>query len=546
MSGLIFHHESRTCFGIMVTIQLGSKCLSVADAGALAAAEHRRGNIQGALEIYDVIAARVPKSAEVHNNRGVLQQMLKRYGEALASYDRAIALKPEFANAHFNRAVILKLQNRFEESLASYDKAIALNPAQAEAHSNRGSVLQDMRLYGQALASYDRAIALQPDFAIAYNNRGTILLCQGDMAGAEQMFRKALELKPDFSDPRHSLSTMRRFQTAAVPEVKEILALLNQPGLPAEQREHLYFTLGKIYDDSGLYDEAFGCFQQANQIRNRSVAYHADKVTKFTDEVIEVFNRDFLGRRQAFASPGKLPLFIVGMPRSGTTLLANMLSNHRAIGTAGELLDMVDYATRLGEIMGNEVPYPQAAKQITPGAAGYIIRQYEKRLRRNIQRDVAYVIDKNPLNFRHVGLISMLFPEARVIHCTREPLDTGLSNYFTRFRLALDFSFDLRNIGHFYREYARLMEHWRTIPTLKVMDVSYEKMILDTENTARAMLDFLGLEWDERCLAPHTNPSPVETASQWQVRQPIYKDSLERWRHYEKYLGPLKEALAAK
>jgi hypothetical protein len=139
----------------------------------------------------------------------------------------------------------------------------------------------------------------------------------------------------------------------------------------------------------------------------------------------------------------------------------------------------------------------------------------------------------------------MLFPEARILHCTRDPLDTCLSNYFTRFSLTLDYSFDLRNIGHFYREYARFMEHWRTIPELKLMDVSYEDMILKTEPTARAVLDFLGLEWDARCLAPHTNPSPVETASQWQVRQPIYHNSLERWRHYEKYLDPLNEALAA-
>ena len=528
------------------TIQWRGRTLTVSEAGAAAAQEQRLGNTQAAMEIYDVITASVPNSAEVHNNRGVLLQLLKRYGEALESYNEAVALKPGYANAHFNRAGLLKLLNRFDESLADYDRAIALNPAYAEAHNNRGALLQQMRQYDEAMASYDRAIAAKPDYAMAYNNRGTALLSRGNMPEAEKMFRKALELKPDFADPRHSLSVMRRYEKASGGEVEEILNALKKPGLPPENREHLYFTLGKIHDDSGLYDEAFGYFQQANQIRNGFVSYQAADVTKFGDSIIEIFNRDFPGKPLAFSSDSKLPLFIVGMPRSGTTLLAGILSNHHSIATAGELPDIADYALRLGEMLKMNVRYPQAAKHITPETARHIIAQYEARLKRDVKRDVTYVIDKNPLNFQHMGFISMLFPQARIIHCTREPLDTGLSNYFTRFPLTLDYSFDLRNIGHFYREYARLLEHWRGMPILKVLDVRYEDMILRTEETARTMLNFLGLEWDERCLAPHTNRSPVETASQWQVRQPIYQNSLERWRHYEKHLGPLKEALAGR
>jgi len=528
-----------------VIIQWRGKALTIHEAGAAAVQEQRQGNVQAAADIYDLIAARVPHSAEVHNNRGVLQQLLKRYPEALASYEKAVTLKPDYANAHFNRAVILKLLNRFDEALAGYDRAIKLNSGHAEAHNNRGSLLQDMRMYDQAIASYDKAIAAKPDYAMAYNNRGTAMLSKGNMAEAEKMFRKALELKPDFSDPLHSLSTMRRYEKTSAPEAQEILALLEKPNLSAENQEHLYFSLGKIYDDCGQYDEAFESFRQANRLRNSSVSYQSGDVTKFTNDVIEVFNKDFLSQKFSWASQSKLPLFIVGMPRSGTTLLASILSNHAAIATAGELPDMADYAIHLGEMLKGNAPYPQAARQLTPAAASTIITAYETRLKRGARDGAVYIIDKNPLNFRHLGFISMLFPEARILHCKRDPLDTCLSNYFTRFSLTLDYSFDLRNIGHFYGEYARFMEHWRTIPTLKLMDVSYEDMILQTEPTARAVLDFLGLEWEGRCLAPHTNPSPVETASQWQVRQPIYHNSLERWRHYEKYLGPLKEALAA-
>jgi tetratricopeptide (TPR) repeat protein len=517
---------------------------SIPEASALAAREQQAGNWQRAVEIYDLILAKVPNSAETHNNRGAVLQLMGRHKDALACFDRAIALKPDYANGHFNRGLTLKQMHRFEEALDSYDQAIALNPKHAEAHNNRGTLLQTIKRYDEAMASYDKVIALKPDFAMAYNNRGVVLMKKGDMPEAEKMFRKALQLKPDFTEPLHSLSKIHRFQKISEPDAQRIRALAQKPGMPPETKEHMFFALGKIYDDCGLYDEAFGYFQRANDIRSATVSYNPEAVTRMTDATMEVFNRDFPGRRAAFASENQTPLFIVGMPRSGTTLLASILSNHPAIATAGELPDILDAATRLIELVKEHVPYPYAARHLTPEAAGRIIRAYEKRLVRDVRGNVSYVIDKHILNFWHLGFISMLFPRAKIIHCTRDPLDTCLSNYFQRFPAGMDYLFDLPNIGHYYREYARLMEHWRAIPDLKLMDASYEDIILHTEKTARRIVDFLGLDWDERCLSPHTNPAPVETASEWQVRQPIYRDSVGRWRHYEKYLGPLKEILS--
>ena len=170
-----------------------------------------------------------------------------------------------------------------------------------------------------------------------------------------------------------------------------------------------------------------------------------------------------------------------------------------------------------------------------------LINHYEGSLNNTARLNSARTIDKNPLGFQHLGLISMLFSQAQIIHCTRHPLDTCLSNYFQRFPLSLDYSFNLRNIGHFYREYIRLMGHWRRVIGPRLLEVSYEDIVLKTRQTVTRMLDFLGLDWDERCISPHTNPYPVETASEWQVRQPIYPDSVGRWRRYEKYLAPLKE-----
>ncbi|HLX68091.1 MAG TPA: sulfotransferase [Verrucomicrobiae bacterium] len=482
---------------------------SIGEACLLAHQEQNLGNFQASADIYDLVLAGAPDCAEAHNNRGVIWQQMKRYDEALASYAQAIKFKPDYANAHYNR----------------------------------GTVLNRMHRYNDALASYNQAIALRPDHAEAFNNCGLTFVTIGRMPEAEQMFLKARRLKPDFPDPLFNLVNIRKYQDVENAEARNLQDWLDKPGTPINIKEILYFALGKIYDDCSCYDKAFECFRLANRIRNAAVAYNPAAVVRMTDDIIDVFSGDFLAQPFASASANRSPLFIVGMPRSGTTLLANILSNHRAIASAGELPTIVDFTSRLPELIATGYPYPQATRHMPPAAAMHLINDYEQCLNQGLGSEIRYVIDKNPLNFRHLGFITLLFPEARIIHCTRNFLDTGLSNYFVRFPLSLDYSFDLRNIGHFYREYARLMEHWRKVLPRKMIEISYEEMVLNTESTVRRALEFLGLEWDDRCLSPHTNPCAVETASQWQVRQPIYRHALERWRHYEKHLAPLKETL---
>jgi tetratricopeptide (TPR) repeat protein len=529
------------------TIRWRGQRLTITAANVLAVQEHRQGHFEAVVEIYNLMLAKAPDYAEGHNNRGAVLQQLKQYDAALASYERALALKPGYANAHYNRATTLKKLGRQEEALAAFDRAIALKPEHAEAYNNRGVLLQELKRYAEALACFDRVIALNPNHAEGHNNRGVILMSLGDMPGAERMFLAASRLKPGFADPLFNLVNIRNYRSAEGAEVAEIRALLDRPGVAPGDREHLYFSLGKILDDCGRYEEAFDCFRQANELRNAGVAYNPEWIRAMTDAIIEVFSKEFLAQPFAHASDSSVPCFIVGMPRSGTTLLASILSNHPAVGAAGELSTLGDLAMRLGEGTPGGAAYPAAVRHLGAAAAAGVINGYEQRLRRDFgpetRPEIRHVIDKNPLNFRHIGLISMLFPRARIIHCARQPLDTCLSNYFQRFPLHLDYCFDLRNIGHFYGQYARLMEHWGAMPQIQMMTVRYEDMVLRTEAAARSALEFLGLEWDARCLTPHTNRYAVETASQWQVRQPIYQRAMERWRHYERHLGPLKEAL---
>ncbi len=545
------------------------------EANALAMKEHTAGNLQAAAEIYRLIITKFPGVAEVHNNLGITLQDMRyypealmaynqaialkpvlaeaynnrgvtlgdmlRYAEALESYDQAIALKPDYAAAYCNRGIVLQALKRSQEALTSYDKATMLKPDYAEAYNNRSVALQQIKLYDEAMENCERALTIKPGYADAYNNLGIVQMNKGNTQEAEKAFRKALALRPVFTDAAYNLSNISKYKDANHPDRQAIQAMLTRTGLSAQEKEQLLFALGKILDDCKQYDEAFQCYQLANRIRNTTVAYSAKKITDFVTITAEIFTPDFLSN--SFGFEDKSPLFIIGMPRSGTTLMASILSSHHAVATAGELTTVTELTQRLKQKTGSDASYPEAVKHITPALAAQMVEEYLYALRRDTGPEPTYVIDKYPLNFMHLGLITQMFPKAHIIHCIRHPLDTGLSNYFQRFALNYDYCFDLQNIGHFYGQYMRIMDYWRTVLPIPILDIRYEEMVGNTEPMVRKVLDYLGLEWDARCLSPHTNPYAVETASQWQVRQPIYKQSMQRWQHYEKQLAPLKEIL---
>jgi len=464
----------------------------------LAIKEYRLGHLQKVADIYRLIVTAMPDYAQAYNNLGSILQQMQLYDEALVSYHQAISLRPDMA----------------------------------ETYVSQGTVLDHLTRYDEALISYNQAIALRPDYAPSYYYRGNSLVSKGDMVAAEQMFRKAIALKPNDVLPLYSLVHIAKYQDE---DIIHINKLLDQPEISPQDKAYLYFALGKIHDDCGRYDQAFEAYRQANEICNRDVSYSAKGVMAMTSAIIGVFNKEFLA--QPYGSDSRSPIFIVGMPRSGTTLMASILSNHSQIAMAGELPTILEDALHLAEWTNSTMPYPFAAKHVTPELASTLVDDYEKRLRRDCEDSVPYVIDKHPLNFRHLGFISILFPSARIIHCMRHPLDTILSNYFQRFPQSYEYAFDLENISHFYGEYDRLMQHWRQVLPGNMIEVRYEEMVMDTEAAARKTLDFLGLAWEDGCLAPHKNKYAVETASKWQVRQPIYSQSMERWRHYEKYLS---------
>jgi len=513
-------------------------------AAALAIQHYKDGNSDAAIDIVNTMVAAAPGDADAYNHAGNILQEMQRYEEALAHYDQALAIDPGRAVIHNNKGNLLYLMKRHEEAMLSYNTAIIiLRPDIAATYVKQGNVLQHMGRYEEALVHYDKAIALAPNDAESYQCRGNLLVSKGNMQEAEAMFRKAISLKPDYVLPIYSLSHIIKYHDAKHPDIAYIQALLEQPDIPLNDQADLYFSLGKIYDDCCLYDQAFEYYRQANHIANGNVSFNINNLENYTNAIIKVFSEGFIAKHRDAMPSDESPLFIIGMPRSGTTLLTTMLSNHPSIATVGELSTIMDFTLYLPDWTLQQVPYPYGVTHLTPEIIDRMANSYISRLRRDIMPDKCYVIDKYPLNFWHLGLITILFPQAKIIHCTRNPLDTILSNYFQRFSVAYDYSFDLQNTADYYGEYHRLMRHWQDILPGNMIEISYEDAIMHTETTARKALDFLGLPWDEHCLSPHTNQAAIETASKWQARQPIYRGSMERWRHYEKYLGQLIEDL---
>jgi tetratricopeptide (TPR) repeat protein len=531
-----------------------------------------------AIESYDLAIALNPDFPEAHFNRGVTLQItgrliealdeyrrtlelnpnhfvalryqgltfqaLSRFEEAVVSYNASLEGRPDHADTFYNRGTAYQAMGNYDWALQSYEHAIALDAGHALAFNNRGAVQMEIKQFAEALKSFDAARSLRPSFAEALNNRGNALLAMGDLVGSREAYLKALHVKTGYSGPLLGLSSIGTYTCADHPDVEMIQDALTQGDLRLEDRDRLHFALGKIYDDCGLFEQAFKQFQAANEMRRSAVAYSSQAQETLFETLKTVFSPAFLDQPLSEPQRGPAPLFVLGMPRSGTTLIAKILASHSLIQYAGELPNLRRVTEEIQLLTKSPNSYPESARDLTHEVAISLSNGFRNRLRRDFSPGVFHVIDKHPLNFFHIGLISVLFPEARIVHVQRDPLDCCLSNYFQRLSPTYAYSFDLADIGSYYRRYLGLMDYWKSVLPGKIIGVRYEDVILETESTIRNLIDSLNLDWNERCLLPHEEPGFVDTASQWQVRQPMYRSSIGKWRHYDEHLQVLKDILA--
>lgn len=469
-----------------------------------------------------------------------------RHDDAVAVYQRLLALRPGWLDGWYNLGQALWRARRFEDALAAYQRALDGGITQPEeVHLNRSVLLaRHLARPEAARGELDRALALNPRYAPAWLNLGNLCEQAGDRDGATRAYEQVLTLAPQHALALSRLPNLRRISDPQDPLIRRLQQALAWPSLHPADRADLGFGLGKALDDAGRHDEAFAAFTEANTASRAAAGpalrYDAAAHAAHVDRLIARFAAPAAAAAASSPVGGDEPLvFICGLFRSGSTLVERVLAAHPRVTAGGELDLLPDIARRLTPPGG---PWPLLDDAAALQAAA---RDYRHAVAARLPQatTAGRITDKRPDNFLHVGLIKTLFPRARIVLTRRHPLDNGLSMYFLHLGHTMPYALDLHDLGHWMGQHDRLVAHWQRLYGPDLHAVDYDRFVVDPDTETRRLLDFCGLDWHAGCLDFHTAGGTVQTASLWQVRQPLYRHASGRWRHYARHLGPLREAL---
>ena len=484
--------------------------------------------------------------------RVALANVLQELGDlqgSLPHYREALRLQPEHFPAHYNLGVVLLELGKIPDAVAHGKKAVRLNPNSAEAYTSLGAALGEQGLTVDAIAHQRQALRLRPGYDHAHFRLASALVEQGKIEEAVSYCQETLRLNPDFGTAYALLGELAVHGSYSITgsEFQRMHALLSGGRLPLVDASRLHFAVAALLDRQAEYGRAFVHCKLGNELkqeiyRRRGQAFDRQDHCRAIDRTIATFDARFFGRVHSFGVDSDLPVFIVGMPRSGTTLVTQILSSLPGVCGAGELKDLAEVLAGPAKRQKLAADYPEYMSNMDRVTIRGMADDYLTRLRQ-IGGHAIRVIDKLPHNFFHLGSICALFARARIIHCRRDPLDVCLSCYFQDFQ-EVSYASKLEDLGFCYRQYERLMVHWRQVLPVAVCEVVYEELVANLEPVSRKLAAFCGLDWNSRCLAFHDNSRTVRTASKLQVRRPLYATSIGRWKHYESYLQPLHEALA--
>jgi len=491
------------------------------------------GRLNEAEASYMKAIALKPDYAEAHNNLGNTQKELGRLNETEASYMKAIALKPDYAEAHNNLGNTQKELGRLNEAEASYMKAIALKPDYAEAHNNLGVMLKKLGRLNEAEASYMKAIALKPDYAEVYYNLGIMLKELGRLNEAEASYMKAIVLKPDFAEAHLHLALMKKFDSEDEQYSKMQKLYLNE-NISEQQLCHINFGLAKACEDLEDFEQAFKHYREGNELRKNILNYDISQDVELFNQLKNNYPLIEQNSLKSESLTNKLmPIFIVGMPRSGTTLVEQIISSHSEVTGAGEL----SFASEFGGAIA------RGLSELNIDTLLDFRERYLIKLQ-NFSKGNLIVTDKMPQNFYYIGLLAATFPEAKIVHIKRNPSAVCWANYKRYFESKnLDFCYALDDIISYYRLYENLMEFWENSLTKRIYNLDYELLTVNQENETHKLIDYLGLDWDKKCLSPQDNMRSVATPSNMQVRKKVYQGSSEQWKKYKPFLNGALDSL---
>lgn len=478
-----------------------------------------------------------PRLADAYLNLAEAELARRRGGDALRALDNLLRFAPQHPGALTGRARALKQLDRLGEARESAAAAAALAPRNPDTHNVLGEIQRSLGLVDEAFASFEQAIHLSgASTEQARVNKAVLLMEAGRSQEARALFDAILEDNPRCLSAWANRADMKTF-TPGDPDIARLEGLLGPHGpVSFKDRMILQCVLGKVHLDLGNSERAFHHLGEGNRMKRSGFQFDVGATVGWLESIAAAFPPALFGKRRTAGAPSDLPVFVLGMPRSGTTLVEQILASHPAVHGAGELAVM-------RRLVGGVGDYPAGAAQLDQDGLARLGEAYLAQVR-PLAAGRSRVVDKMPANFLHAGLIHLALPNARIVHCRRDPVDTCLSCYTKLFEAEQPFAYDLAELGRFHRGYQALMAHWRAVlPADRFIEVDYEAVVEDLEGEARRLIDFLGLPWDESCLEFHRTARPVRTASVNQVRQPIYKSSTGRWKRHAGQLGPLLEAL---
>lgn len=535
---------------------------------------YQAGRLAEARTLGQKLNAAIPRQSQVLSILGAIHGQLGEFGPAEECYRLLTALEPGTHLHHYYLGLTLVMQQRLPEAVPVFSRMLQLKPDFAEGHMQMGCLLRDLGQQDIAAGHFERALQLAPGLVDAAIFLGNLRVFQGRMEEALQIYEQALVQRPGYPDAvagkalilerrgnkdaawnlLHEIVAQDRAtpniaiayallapQYSATEQAKSLLqGLLGRHDLAPTQQQEMYFALGRLCDKLADYDAAFTAYAAGNRLA--AIPFDMPAMRAKTQRIKQVYFRLDMPTAAAPPSSAPVPIFIVGMPRSGTSLVEQILASHPEVVAGGELEVLPQLERLAADVVGRNEPYPECLMSATPETMSYLANHYRAAIM-EISKGARYVTDKLPPNYERLGLIQRLFPEARIIHTQRDPRDTCLSCYFQNFGNTHTYSTDLRALGDVYAVYRDLMAYWHATLSMPILDVAYESIIVEPETNVRRLLQCCGLSWHEDCLNFHATKRYVNTASYDQVRQPLYDSSVGRWRQYETHLAELLESL---
>jgi len=496
------------------------------------------GRVNDALDHYKEAIRLRPDIAVLHDNLGNALRISGYPELALSCHKQALRLNPNLAYPYINMGCALNELGRLEEATKSLKHALKLVPHLPEVHYNLANALADQGKLERALVHYQEATRLRPGFIEAIFGEFSVLMKQGNLDGARKHIEPYADMRNQHSSVALAFSRLAQNDDQRRASIVDMERVLDRRAPSVEDLRKLHFRLGDLCDAVQSYDEAFEHYQKANQLKPHR--FHRDNYRLYVDQIISSFNPDSLHALPKATNSSDLPVFIVGMPRVGKTLIEQILASHPRVTGAGELPDIGRIVSIIEQ--QTEKQFPLAVDGISANQLTVLANEYLAKRQQALFPGTIRVTNTMPGNIHYLGLINRLFPQARIIHCLRNPVDTCLECYFKDFGSRHPYTYDLVDLGYRYQHYRRLAKYWKDIVGLSLLEVHYEELVLNPEDTGRRLIDYLDLEWDPQCLEFNVSSNPRTTVTQ-EIQGPINSCSIGRWKHYEQHLQPLFDTL---